>query len=168
MGGADHPPRAVLIGGYYGAWISADEMTRTALSNASLKPLGAGVGCGALVVLPVHACGLLETAHVLQWMAGESAGQCGPCVHGLPALAGAMSRLATGQGDRDTVSDLARWASMVTGRGGCTLPDGASRLVHSTLRVFAADVEHHILYGTCRHVYSPPVLRIPQPEPVWR
>jgi NADH:ubiquinone oxidoreductase subunit F (NADH-binding) len=167
-GGTGQPMQAVLIGGYYGAWISADDMTRATLSNASLKPLGAGVGCGALVVLPTHACGLLETAHVLHWMAGESAGQCGPCVHGLPALANAMSRLATGHGDRTTVSDLERWAAMITGRGGCTLPDGASRLVRSTLRVFAADVEHHTLYGTCRRVYNSPVLRIPQPEPVWR
>jgi len=34
-----------------------------------------------------EACGVAETARVVGWLAGESAGQCGPCVHGVAALA---------------------------------------------------------------------------------
>jgi NADH:ubiquinone oxidoreductase subunit F (NADH-binding) len=167
-GGTRDSLQAMLVGGYYGAWISVGDVTQARLSNASLRPIGASVGCGALVALPSGSCGLVETANVLHWMAGESAGQCGPCVHGLPALATAMSDLAGGRGDRRTVADLQRWAAMINGRGGCTLPDGAARLVTSTLRVFAADVEHHATHGICRRVNSPSVLRIPTPEAAWR
>ena len=111
---------------------------------------------------------LVETARVLRWMAGETAGQCGPCVHGLPALAGAMSELASGVGSANTVADLHRWSAMVDRRGGCTFPDGAVRLVRSTLRVFAGDVEHHVSHGICPRVNAASVMRIPEPEPAWR
>ena len=167
-GGTNDQLQALLVGGYYGAWIGAREAATGRLSNASLRPLGAGVGCGALIALPAGSCGLVETAKVLHWMAGESAGQCGPCVNGLPALARAMADLAAGRGDRTTVTDLRRWAGMIDGRGACTFPDGAARLVRSTLAVFAADVEHHAAHGPCRRVHAAPVLRIPAPEAAWR
>ena len=167
-GGTHHHLQAMLVGGYYGAWIGAGDVANGRLSNASLRSVGAGVGCGALIALPDVSCGLVETAKVLQWMAGESAGQCGPCVNGLPALAQAMSDLAGGHGDRTKVANLHRWAAMIDGRGGCTFPDGAARLVRSTLRVFAADVEHHAAHGTCGRVRNAPVLRIPAAELAWR
>ena len=82
-GGTPDGVGAVLVGGYYGSWISAHDAESVHLSNADLRPRGAALGCGAVVVLPTGACGVRETARVLAWMAGESAGQCGPCVYGL-------------------------------------------------------------------------------------
>ncbi|MEO5900156.1 MAG: NADH-ubiquinone oxidoreductase-F iron-sulfur binding region domain-containing protein [Ilumatobacteraceae bacterium] len=167
-GGTNDELQALLVGGYYGAWLSSTDAARSRLINADLRPLGASIGCGALVALPASSCALIETARVLRWMAGETAGQCGPCVHGLPALAGAMDDLATGTGGRQTVANLHRWSTMIDGRGGCTFPDGAVRLVRSTLRVFAADVEHHANHGFCHRVNTPTVMRIPEPEVAWR
>ena len=39
------------------------------------------------LALPDHACGICESARVARYLASESAGQCGPCVHGLSAIA---------------------------------------------------------------------------------
>lgn len=167
-GGTTDRLEGLLVGGYYGAWLSATDVERVALSRAGLRPVGASPGCGALVALPAASCALVETARMLRWMAGETAGQCGPCVHGLPALAAAMTDLATGVRRPHAVADLHRWSTMIDGRGGCTFPDGAVRLVRSTLRVFAADVEHHASHGTCHRVVSRSLLRIPAPEVAWR
>ena len=41
-----------------------------------------------------------EVARATRWLAGETAGQCGPCVHGLAAIADGVGRLATGRADR--------------------------------------------------------------------
>ena len=62
----------------------------------------------------------------------ESAGQCGPCVFGLPALASATADwLARGTASTGTVVDLRRWSGDIDRRGACRHPDGAVRLLRS-------------------------------------
>jgi NADH:ubiquinone oxidoreductase subunit F (NADH-binding) len=78
---------------------------------------------------------------VVRYLAGESAGQCGPCRFGLPAIAGQVERLAAGHGADPRL--LRRWLGQVEGRGGCAHPDGAVRLVRSALRTFGAELERH-------------------------
>ena len=87
-GGASAPLQALLLGGYFGAWVDAAEASGRPFSSAGLADLGAGPGAGLIAALPAGACGLGETARVVRYLAGESAGQCGPCVFGLPAIAG--------------------------------------------------------------------------------
>jgi NADH:ubiquinone oxidoreductase subunit F (NADH-binding) len=168
-GGPPAGAGAVLVGGYYGSWLDAEEADRAALSNQSLRQFGAGLGCGAVVVLPEGACGVAETARILAWLAGESAGQCGPCVYGLGAIAATTAQLAGGAAGADAVGRLRRWAGQVEGRGACRLPDGAVRLLRSALRVFADDVERHLRDGGCLGWRGggagPSLLPIPAPAP---
>ncbi|MDQ6796534.1 MAG: proton-conducting membrane transporter [Actinomycetota bacterium] len=137
---------AVLVGGYYGSWLSPAQVGETRLCDDDLRPIGGGVGCGAVVVLPINACGLHETARILSWLAGETAGQCGPCVNGLAAIAGAMVELHDGH---DTVARLRHWAGQIEGRGACRFPDGAVRLLRSALTVFTDDIERHLHGAGC-------------------
>ena len=144
-GGESEPLRAFLVGGYFGSWLDSSRID-TPLSDGALVPLGASLGARAIVALPEDACGLVETARVARFLAAESAGQCGPCVNGLAAIAGGLVRLATGKAD--SRGDLRRWAAAVRGRGACRHPDGAAAFVASALTCFADEVELH-LRGRC-------------------
>jgi NADH:ubiquinone oxidoreductase subunit F (NADH-binding) len=148
-GGPSAEISAFLIGGYFGAWISAEEARTVALLDTDLRRVGAALGARAIFALPQSACGIVETARVARYLAQESAGQCGPCVNGLDAIASALGRLALAENDRLTPdARLERWLAQVQGRGACRHPDGAARLVESGLRVFAAERDRHAR-GSC-------------------
>ena len=92
------PPQALLVGGYGGAWVGPAHFT-TPYASLSLRAIGAAAGVGIVIALGQEACGLMESARIAHYMAGESAGQCGPCVYGLPAIADDLTRLARGEVD---------------------------------------------------------------------
>ena len=135
--------QAVLAGGYHGGWLTTAAARQLTFSNASLKPAGAFAGAGVLVALPADCCGLAETAAVARYLALESAGQCGPCWNGLPAMAGALAELAKPRPARQARADLLRWAGLVKGRGACHHPDGTARFITTALEVFAAEISAH-------------------------
>lgn len=136
------PDRPLLVGGYHGAWLAPAEVADARLSRASLGAYGATPGAGVLLERPAGTCGLAETARVVGYLARASAGQCGPCRFGLPALASGMDALVRGA-PPVAVRRARDLAGLVDGRGACRHPDGTARLVRSALRVFAEDVAAH-------------------------
>jgi NADH:ubiquinone oxidoreductase subunit F (NADH-binding) len=148
-GKADPQPQALLTGGYGGTWLSGQHLD-VPYANETLGPVGAMVGTGVLVVLPRSGCGLLETKRVVDWMANESARQCGPCAFGLPALAEDLTHLLHGRPDGPTVlARLVERCGVIEGRGACRHPDGVVRMVRSALCVFAEDIERHAQGAMC-------------------
>ena len=154
------PESAVLLGGYHGMWLPAARATALTVDNSSLEPACARVGAGIVISLPPDRCGLVETARVIRYLALESAGQCGPCLNGLPRIAAAFVELATGRPRTRTIEDLQRWSGVVIGRGACHHPDGTARLVGSALITFAAEVDRHSR-GRCSATSTAPFLPIP-------
>jgi NADH:ubiquinone oxidoreductase subunit F (NADH-binding) len=148
-GGAIDGTQAVLLGGYHGCWLRGTDLPRLDLSAASLTPFGARTGAGVVVVLPDRACGLIESARVVRYLADQSAGQCGPCQFGLADIATSVEAVSRRQDTGRNVALLRRWMAMVEGRGGCSHPDGSVRFVRSTLEVFAGELHRHEL-GECR------------------
>ena len=139
---------AVLTGGYGGSWVPAAALA-TPYSPRGMAAVGGVMGAGVLVVLTGQACGIVETARMARYMAGESAGQCGPCVFGLPVLADDLERLAHGAPDPDVVRRIELQADTVNGRGACRHPDGVVRMVRSALSVFADDAAAHAAGRPC-------------------
>jgi len=139
----------VLVGGYFGTWHHAEEVAGVPMAPGPLRAIGASPGTGALFPLPADCCGLAETARVLAWLAGQGAGQCGPCVFGLPAIADDFAQLAAGRPKGPVLDRLDRRLGQVGGRGACRHPDGAVRLARSALSAFAADVRSHLSRRAC-------------------
>jgi NADH:ubiquinone oxidoreductase subunit F (NADH-binding) len=158
-GGPVEPLQAVQIGGLGGSWLPLPYADGMPFTHEDARAVEAGLGVAALVALPVRACGIAETARVLRYLADESAGQCGPCMFGLPAVADDMAVLADGA-DRSgvVVRRLQERLGVIPGRGACAHPDGAVRLAAGALRVFAADVARHARGDSCTWTGAPPWL----------
>jgi len=158
------PVSGLLVGGYGGAWLHPAD-AGVAYAPRPLTEVGATLGVGVVVVLPSTSCGIAETARIARYMAGESAGQCGPCVYGLPAIAEDLELLAAGRGDHGVLARLGQRSGAVLGRGACRHPDGVVRLVRSALAVFADDARDHAAGRPCVGRGAPTVLQFPVAGP---
>jgi NADH:ubiquinone oxidoreductase subunit F (NADH-binding) len=164
-GGETEPLQALLVGGYAGGWLPLPDATTAPFSHEGLEALGLSVGVGTVIALPARACGIAETAHVLRYMADQSARQCGPCMFGLPAIAADFAALTAGTTITDTaaVHRLERRLTSITGRGACAHPDGAVRLASSALSAFGNDVRMHLAGRPCSYAGAAPRLPLLQP-----
>ena len=141
--------RAVVLGGFFGTWADARDVWDLPLDPLVMRARGLTFGCGMIGFLSTGACGVAATATIMAFMARELAGQCGPCVFGLGAIAGAMARIAAGRAGVDDLDGIARWTSQIVGRGACHHPDGAAGLMASALEVLSDEFEHHVRHGRC-------------------
>ncbi len=165
-GGPSEPPQAILAGGYFGGWLPYGPALDIPISDPALRGAGAALGPGVLVLLPESACGLAETAWIAGYLAGQSAGQCGPCFNGLPALADMLERIAFGRPDGPTLGWAQQLLTLVARRGACHLPDGTAAFVASALATFGDELHQHSMAGPCPRVRRRPVL--PAPGHRWR
>lgn len=159
---------AVLTGGFGGTWAPLSRVSGLGWEPDGMRDAGIGIGSGILWVLPEHVCGLVETASVLRYLAGESAGQCGACAFGLQAIAQEFAALASGHSDAAALAELERHLAMIPRRGGCALPDGGVRMCQSALATFSEEVAVHIS-GRCSFAgvtHTGPHLPVPPAHPM--
>lgn len=164
-GGARARLRGALLGGYGGAWVRGGLLSEVRLSNEHLAAHGARLGAGIVALLSEHACPVAETARVARWMAGQSVRQCGPCVHGLDALASTVEELSAGNAPADAARRLQRLASLSARRGACAHPDGAAGMVLSAVEAFAPEFADHARHGRCEACARTPELPLPARAP---
>jgi NADH:ubiquinone oxidoreductase subunit F (NADH-binding) len=148
-GGTTSPIRAALFGGYAGTWIDGQLLRGLELADEYLAPHGATLGAGVIALISERTCPVAETARIARWLADESAGQCGPCVNGLGALAATLAEIAAGRGEADAAHRTERLARFVRRRGACAHPDGAARFIASSVDVFASEFADHARHGRC-------------------
>jgi NADH:ubiquinone oxidoreductase subunit F (NADH-binding) len=134
---------AVLLGGFFGTWIAADEAWDLPLDSVQLRAAGRSLGCGVIALLDDDTCGVQVTADIATFLGEQSAQQCGPCVFGLRAIAAALRRIAARQPQPHDLVRLRTWATEVRGRGACRHPDGAAGFVLSALDAFELDFARH-------------------------
>ncbi len=142
-GGAPHPVRAVLLGGYFGQWVEAGAAASLPIDAHALRARGLSLGCGVIGVLPASTCPVCEVAGIMRYLASESSAQCGPCFFGLRALADACTRVAERGTDPGDLQRLQRWSAEVHGRGACKHPDGAVMFLRSAMKTFENDFAQH-------------------------
>lgn len=150
----------ILLGGYGGTFVGPEALTAP-WSADGLRPLGGAPGAGVIIVLSDHSCGVAEMARIADWMARESAGQCGPCVFGLPSLAEDLSLVAAARNKGRIDVRLQAHLDVIEGRGACAHPDGVVRMVRSGLSVFRKDVAAHLEGRRCASATAPTVLTLP-------
>ncbi|WP_431245660.1 NADH-ubiquinone oxidoreductase-F iron-sulfur binding region domain-containing protein [Leifsonia xyli] len=126
VAGADgRSASAALIGGYHGAWVPSRSF-REPLTAAGLARFGAQPGAGVIHIVGDHRCGLEATARIVEYLAGQTANQCGPCMFGLPTMAARFDALARGPAPartRASCSGCRTWSSAV---GPATTPTAPS------------------------------------------
>ncbi len=126
----------VLMGGFHGTWLRPGALIGGVVSRTAW-PLGAGV----VRPLPPGQCPVAVTAALTARLAAESAGRCGPCRNGLPALAQALAEPL----DAPRAEGLVR---AVDRRGACAHPDGTARLVRTLMDAYGHEVALHA-HGRC-------------------
>lgn len=162
--GAVRPVRAVLLGGYGGGWLDAEVAWRTPWADRDLVAYDTSTGNGVIFLLGHDQCPLSVVSAQLDYLADESAGQCGPCMFGLPAVAADWRTMITGGPPADeAVSRLRRRLGLLAGRGACHHPDGAARNARTALAVFADDVAVHRRQGctAASPAFTPPARTSP-------
>lgn len=137
----------MLVGGYHGTWAGAGALAGLRVSRAQMKEHGLALGAGVVLPLDPRECPVRVTARIAAYLAEQSAGRCGPCLNGLPALADTLDQLDVGRASIGRVVEL---GDVVSGRGACAHPDGTIRMVRSMVANFAEEIEAHAA-GQCHH-----------------
>jgi ferredoxin len=148
LAGAPPMPQGVLTGGYHGKWLDSATVNEAIVSRNSLDAVGGALGAGAILPISTATCPLGESLRVAQWLAEESAGQCGPCYLGLPAAARGMEDILNGGGPA-ALEALKQVANAVKRRGACSHPDGSAMFLESTIKAFTDDLAAHVLGNGC-------------------
>lgn len=162
-GGTTEPISALLVGGYFGGWLDRSAIGDLEVTHAGLARAGGTLGCGVITAFPASHCGVRESVRIARYLAEETAGQCGPCVHGLSAIVGGVEALATGSAVEQTHADVMRWLDDVSQRGACHLPDAVVGFLQSAFTVFGDEFSRHELHWRCTAADLEPVLPLPDP-----
>ncbi len=131
--------QAVLLGGAAGTFVGA-EILDVPLTAESLRPLGASLGSGAVMVIDDRADLLTLIRRVAQFFRDESCGQCVPCRVGTVRQEEALARLAPGAAPAPKISDralLADLSKVMKDASICGLGHTASVAVESGLALLA-------------------------------
>ena len=153
-------PSAVLLGGYGGQWVPWPIAASLPTDERALRGRGFSLGAGVIAPLPEDACGVAETASILQYLADQSAKQCGPCMFGLPAISNLVQQLAFDRMKPSHWRRMETYLAQLGRRGACAHPDGAMRMLKSALTTFADDIRSHAATGRCLHSGRDPVFPI--------
>ena len=136
-GGLVGSPGILITGGWHGRWVPWDGLTAgTELARDALSELGGRWGAGAFVWIPDDMPAWDALAGIARELAEGTAGQCGPCWRGLPAVAGAIAGASDGHSSREQIEGL---MAQVDGRGICAHPSAAVAALRSALDLIGED-----------------------------
>lgn len=121
---------AILLGGFAGTWLSMRTAQDLFIDQHHLRAHGLSLGAGIIIALGPLTDVLTEASAIADYLADSSAGQCGPCIFGMPAVAKSFRRRR--------LADVIELSKLIEGRGGCRMPDGAIRMIRSAMELHAS------------------------------
>jgi NADH:ubiquinone oxidoreductase subunit F (NADH-binding) len=141
-GGLEADIEYVNVGGMGGILLTADEARSATWDTPGMKRFGGSMGPGIVTVWNPRDCAVETAARIIAFGAGESAGQCGPCMFGLPALSKDWVAFSENP-NRETQWQLVRRLGQFSGRGACHHPEGVARFAQSALRALGPELARH-------------------------
>ncbi len=140
--------KAVQIGGPSGGCLTP-EVLDLKLDFDSLKPTGAIVGSGGLVVMNKQTCMVRIARFFMQFTQNESCGKCVPCREGTKQMLALMDDIIEGRATGETLELLEETAKAVQLGSLCALGKTAPNPVLSTLKNFREEYEAHVFKKIC-------------------
>jgi NADH-quinone oxidoreductase subunit F len=133
------PPKAVLLGGAAGAFVTSAQLDLP-LTFEATREAGVTLGSGVVIVYDESADLVDAVLRIAEFFRDESCGQCVPCRVGTVRQEEALRRLAAGRGRGDELEVLADLTAVMRDASICGLGQTAANAVASAvanLGVFA-------------------------------
>lgn len=141
--------KAVQIGGPSGGCLISTDL-EVPLDFDSLKKRGAMIGSGGLVIMDEDTCMVEVARFFMNFTQNESCGKCVPCREGTKRMLEILEDIVAGKGTMEQLDMLEELGTAITDMALCGLGKSAALPVLSTLRVFRAEYEEHVLQKKCR------------------
>jgi NADH-quinone oxidoreductase subunit F len=140
--------KAFLPGGPSCGFLPA-ECLDVPLDPDSCRTAGSTLGCGVMRFYAEGTCMVEETLSLAKFFAQESCGQCAACRMETNMLAALLERVQQGKGDAGLFDQCQKVLDFNRGKGYCALINMPGPPVMSAIRLFRADFDHHLQYGSC-------------------
>ncbi|MFH1036180.1 MAG: NADH-ubiquinone oxidoreductase-F iron-sulfur binding region domain-containing protein [Pseudomonadota bacterium] len=114
-----------------------------------LAEVGAMMGSGGLIVMDQDTCMVEVSRYFINFLVGESCGQCTPCREGLIRMLEILTRITRGQGQQGDMEFLAEIGQFTNTFSLCGLGTSAANPVLSTMRWFPEEYLAHINDKKC-------------------
>ena len=138
----------VLVGGYHGMWLPAENAYVVPLSRGGLEAVGGTLGAG--IVLPLGDGPARSARCPGSRLSRRGIRRAVRAVQlALPRIARALAALIDGSGGIEALDVARRSAASVSGRGACAHPDGMTRFALSALDIFTEDLAPHVFHSSC-------------------
>jgi len=147
--------KAAQIGGPCGGCLTEAHLD-VPMDYESLKGVGAMIGCGGIIIMDQDICMVDMARHFAEFAVEESCGKCVPCRLGGKRILEILSRITTGRGRVDDISNLQKLCELIDQTSLCGM---APNPVLSTVRYFRDEYEAHIeqkrcLLETCKGLHG--------------
>ncbi|MCL1863874.1 MAG: 4Fe-4S binding protein [Defluviitaleaceae bacterium] len=140
--------KAIQTGGPSGGCIPAVHIDM-GVDYESLASIGSMMGSGGMIVMDEDDCMVNIAKFYLDFTMEESCGKCTPCRIGNTRLHEILSKITTGKGSHDDISELKSLARVIKDTSLCGLGMSAPNPVLSTLNFFGDEYNAHVNDKKC-------------------
>jgi NADH:ubiquinone oxidoreductase subunit F (NADH-binding)/Pyruvate/2-oxoacid:ferredoxin oxidoreductase delta subunit/(2Fe-2S) ferredoxin len=114
-----------------------------------LTKVGSMMGSGGMIVMDQDTCMVDLARYFLDFLKGESCGQCSPCREGIKQMLDVLSDICEGRGKEGDIELLEEIGSMIQKFSLCGLGTSAPNPVLTTILYFRDEYEAHIQDKKC-------------------